>query len=97
MFGPGTAMTTDDPTDHLRDCQELRLAWREATSDWLEARRQYERLQAGNGTDPRRLQEAAQTYAFAAHRRSLLYRDVEQAAEALDAFAHLRTLPASAR
>ena len=90
-------MTTDDPTDRLRDCQELRLAWREASSDWLVARRHYERMQTDAGADTRRLQEAAQTYAFAAHRRSLLCRDIEQAAEALDAFAQLRTIPASSR
>ncbi len=90
-------MTTDDPTDHLRDCRELRLAWREATSEWLAARRHFERMQTDAGADARRRQEAAQTYAFAAHRRSQLCRDVERATETLESWAHLRTVPGSAR
>jgi hypothetical protein len=90
-------MTAEHLTDRLRDCQELRLAWREATVEWLDARRQYERLRGGAHADARQLREAAQTYAFAAHRRSLLCRDVEHVAEVLDACTALPTVRASAR
>jgi hypothetical protein len=94
---PELLLTSEDTTDRLRDCDDLRRAWREATTDWLEARRQYERLLADRGADTRRRDEAAQTYAFATHRRSLLCRDIERAAAMPGAGTPLRATRASSR
>jgi hypothetical protein len=96
-LGPDCSMTADAPTDRLRDQQELRLAWREATLDWLDARHQYERLRTDENTDSRQLREAAQTYAFAAHRRALLYLDADHVADLLDAGEYVGSVRASAR
>lgn len=90
-------MTTDDPADRRRDFAALHLAWREATADWLAARGLYERLRAGSCSEGQRLREAAQTYAFASHRRGMLTRDVEHFADAFDAGPPLRATRPSER
>jgi hypothetical protein len=94
---PGRIISADGPNQRIRDCEELRLAWREATADRLAARREHHRLQADAGTDMPRLAQAARTYAFAAHRHSMLSRDAEQLAEPLDGHVAARATPPSAR
>jgi hypothetical protein len=90
-------MTSNDRTEQRRDYADLHRAWREATADWLAARGHYERLREGSCAGGRRLMEAAQTYAFASHRRSALARDIERYADALDAGAPLPVTRTSAR
>jgi hypothetical protein len=90
-------MTSFDPADRRRDYEALRLAWREATAEWLDARGQYERIRCGAGGDRQRLLEAAHTYAFASHRRCALARDVERYADAFDACPSLRATRTSER
>jgi hypothetical protein len=90
-------MSFDDPMNDQQNREELRYAWREATSEWLEARSHYERLQSDTTTDLRKIMEAAQRYEFTSHRRTSLTREAEHLSEMLDAYATLRTTRSSAR